>query len=193
MARRSKLSVAQWDEIEKRLLRGESKRAIAKDITERGIPITEGAIRQKFGDRVEIGKQLANQIVAADAKLKSLPMSTQVNINSLIDELKAVSMHLASAAKYNAATAHRMAAIANAQAEKIDDANPMGDEDALKAVAGLTRMANDASQIPVALLNANKERVAIMQDSAPKPKSIDPSKLSKAALLELMSARDRSH
>ncbi len=160
MAGKSKLTIAQWDEIEKRLLRGEPKRAIAKDLSERGIKITEGAIRLKFGDRVEMAKALANQIVANDAQLKSLPMATQVNVNSLVDELKAVSMHLASAAKYNAATAHRMAAIANGQVEKIDDANPLASEDTLKAIAGLTKMANEASQIPVALMHAHKDRMA---------------------------------
>ncbi|WP_259460889.1 hypothetical protein [Paraburkholderia sp. BL23I1N1] len=72
-----------------------------------------------------------------------------------------VSEHLLAAADYGAATARRLAGIAHTKSAEIDDANPLTPEgvEALKGISALTRMANDASEIGVNLLRANKEAV----------------------------------
>jgi hypothetical protein len=75
----------------------------------------------------------------------------------LADDLKAISANLASAARYGAMTANRMAALANQQAEFIDDANPLGDTDAVKGVAALTDIANRASEVPIKLIAATQK------------------------------------
>ena len=77
-------------------------------------------------------------------------------------------MHLAGAAKYGSATAHRLSGIANAQVDRIDDANPMNEAsiETLKGVSALTRLANDSSQIGLNLLNANKDRIKRIDDAA---------------------------
>ncbi len=70
-------------------------------------------------------------------------------------------MHLAGAAKFGAATAHRLSGIAHNKVQEIDDAAPLDAKslDALKGVAVLTKLANESSQIGVNLLAANKEMI----------------------------------
>lgn len=156
MGRKSKLNEKQWAEIEKRSLAGESGRRLAEEFG-----VSEGAIRKKIGTQVRTIKVVANQLVDAKMALKELPISAQISAQNLADELMAISMHLASTAKYNAATAHRMAGIANAKAAEIDDAAPLTDESraALKDVGVLVAMSNTASEVPLGLLKANKEAV----------------------------------
>jgi hypothetical protein len=163
MGRKSSLTEKQWLEIERRSASGESGRKLAVEFG-----ISEGAIRKRLGTQVKAIKSVANQLVDAQCALKSLPISAQMCAQNLADELMAISMHLASTAKYNAATAHRMAGIANAKAAEIDDAAPLDDTSraALKDVGVLVQMSNMASEIPINLLKANKEAV----DAINKPK-----------------------
>lgn len=156
MARPSKLTDKQWADAEQRHLKGESIRSIAKLYK-----VAESTIRDKVSARVSEIKAVANQIVAADAGLRALPVSAQVSAISLADELKAVSGHLLGAARFGASTAHRLAGIANSKVAEIDDAAPIGEESmqALKGIAVLTRMANESSEIGINLLRANKETV----------------------------------
>jgi hypothetical protein len=99
-------------------------------------------------------RQIAEEIAV-------LPIGRQRVVIDLAQQLTDISLHLASAAKYGAATAHRLAGIANAQAVMIDDADPLAPESlvALKGIAALTKMSNDASEIGINLLRANKDTV----------------------------------
>lgn len=156
MARTSKLTEKQWADIQKRLLDGEAGRVLSREYG-----ISETAIRKRLSSQCEQIKAVANQVVAADVAFKSLPISSQNFAASLIDELKAISTHLAGAAKYGSATAHRLAGIAHSKVQEIDDAAPLDESslETLKGIAVLTRMANDASTIGVNLLNANKDTI----------------------------------
>lgn len=88
-----------------------------------------------------------------------MPMARQQTFNDLTAKLSNISGHLASAAEYGAATAHRLSGIAHAKVAEIDDATPLDDKSltALKGIAVLTRMANESSEIGLNLLRANKE------------------------------------
>jgi len=186
MARPSPLSTKKWDELEARYLAGESARSLGKEY---GVP--ESSIRKRCAQVVRI-KDVANQVVAADAAFKSLPFSAQVSAQTLIDELKAISAHLAGAARFGSATAHRLAGIAHNQVQMIDDSSPLDAQsiESLKGVAILTKMSNDASVIGLGLLNANKESVKIINNAPPAlARTINPAKLSDAAIKELMLAR----
>jgi type II secretory pathway predicted ATPase ExeA len=154
MGRKSKLTEAQWEQVGKRLLAGEKPRALARELG-----LAESTIRERFSDINGKIKTVANQIVATDGALRALPISAQIAAISLADDLKAISHHLAGAAKYGSATAHRLSALAHGQVQKIDDANPLNPEsvEAMKGVALMTKLANDSSQIGVNLLAANKE------------------------------------
>ena len=157
MGRKSALTEKQWAAIEKRILEGEAVRALAREFD-----ISEAAIRKRLGARTNDIKVVANQLVVAETAFSKLPISAQIGARTLADRLKAISMNLASAAEYGAATAHRLTGIAHAKVQEIDDADPFGKESAaaLVGVTALTNLANLAAEIPMGLLKANKELIA---------------------------------
>ena len=157
MGRPSKLNAAQWKEIHARLLAGEKAAALGREFG-----VSKTAISIRFSGRTETVKAVANQLVAAETALRKLPVTEQVAALNLADELRSISVHLAGAARYGAATAHRLAGIANGKVEEIDDAKPLDTEslESLKGVAVLTEMANKAAHVGLNLLAANKETVA---------------------------------
>ena len=81
-------------------------------------------------------------------------------------------MHLAGAARFGAATAHRLSGIAHAKVAEIDDAKPMDDESrtALSDIGALTRLANGAAEIGLDLIKATKD--VKPDDQAPTPVQI---------------------
>ncbi|MEZ7524018.1 Hin recombinase [Burkholderia vietnamiensis] len=171
MGRKSSLTPEQWVEIERRhLVGGESINSLAAEFG-----VNESSIRRRIKpNKAELPngekplRVLAEQKVAAEAaqrriadQIAELPISRQRIVNDLASMLTDISEHLAAAAKFGAATAHRLSGIAHAQAAQIDDADPLCEESvvALKGISALTKMANDASEIGVNLLRANKEAV----------------------------------
>jgi len=164
MGRRSSLTEKQWQDIGERLLRGESGRSLAKEYG-----VSEAAIRKRFGSRTKEIKDVANQLVAAETAFKALPISAQISARTLADELKDISMHLASAARYGAATAHRLHGIAHSKASEIDDAAPLDDKSrvALTDIAVLTKIANASAEIGTNILKANKDNIT--QEDEPTP------------------------
>lgn len=156
MARPSKLTEKQWNQIRERLLAGEPGRRLADEFG-----VSEAAIRKRLGAQCAQIKVVANQVVAAEAAVRALPVSAQIAALNLADELRSISTHLASAAKFGAATSHRLLGIANAKVQEVDDATPLDEAslESLKGVAVLTKIANDSSTIGLNLLAANKDMV----------------------------------
>lgn len=154
MGRPSKLTPKQWAEVERRLLAGEKADALGKEFK-----VSGSSIRERFSALHGKVKSVADQLVSAESALRQLPVSAQLSALTLADELRAISMHLAGAAKYGSATAHRLAGIAHGKVAEIDDAAPLTDESltSLRGIAVLTKMSNDASQIGINLLAANKD------------------------------------
>jgi hypothetical protein len=164
MGRKSKLTERQWEDIGKRLLAGEKGRALAKEYG-----VAESTIRERFSALHGKVKTVANQMVATEQALRELPISAQIAAHNLADELRAISIHLAGAGKYGAATAHRLSGIAHAKVQEIDDAAPLDEKsrEALRDVAVLTEMANKSSHIPLNLLAANKDIVKDLNQQDP--------------------------
>jgi len=162
MGRPSKLSEAKWAELGKRLLAGESGRELARQYK-----VSESAIRLRFSAQHKAVKNVAHQLLSAEQALHSLPLSAQISALSLADELRAISMHLAGAAKYGSATAHRLAGIAHAKVKEIDDDAPLDEQsiESLRGVAALTKMANEAASTGLNLLAANKDRLRRIEDA----------------------------
>jgi hypothetical protein len=184
MGRRSKLTDAQWGEIERRMLEGEPVRALAREFG-----VSEAAIRGRKSAQVAEIKTVAHQIVATERAIQALPIPAQITAHNLAAKLRAISDNLASAAHYGAATAHRLQALANAEVGKVDDADPLESIDSLKSVGVLTKLANDSASIALNLLAANKDTVQRLNEEEPDQPTIDASKLSDAALAELLGAR----
>lgn len=162
MGRPAKLSNAARQEIKRRLLAGEKASHLAREF---GVSkVTIGRVSKP----VEAVRSVVNDLVSAEVKLRELPVQDQLIALSLADELRAISMHLASAAKFGAATADRLSGIAHGEVKKINDANALNEKsmESLRNVATLTRMANESSVIGLNLLAANREMVKKAGDEA---------------------------
>lgn len=146
MGRPSKLTPTQWDEIGRRLAGGETAANLAREFD-----VSHTVVSRRFS-------HVSQTKVAALAKeLAALPVKDHSAVVTLADELRSISTHLAAAARYGSATAHRLQALAHGEVQKIDDANPLESVEALKGVHALTRLANDAAATGLNLLNANKD------------------------------------
>ncbi len=156
MARPSKLTEKQWDEIKARILKGEK----AADLS-REYGVSKTSISERLSERIRTMKAVTNQLVKADSNFKALPVSEQVTVLNLVDELKAMSSNLASAGRYGAINANKLSEMAHEQISTIDDESLANGTCfvALKTAQGLTDMANEASKIPLGLLNANKDQM----------------------------------
>ncbi|MEX3555272.1 MAG: Hin recombinase [Burkholderia gladioli] len=179
MGRKSALTPEQWTEIERRhLIDGESINSLSKEFR-----VDESTLRKKIkpnkSEREKSGKplrELAREKVEADRRVKDiseqiavLPVARQQIVTDLASKLANISTHLASAAEYGAATAHRLAGIAHMKASEIDDAGPLTESsvNALKGIAVLTKMANESSEIGINLLRANKDGASDGENKTP--------------------------
>jgi len=182
MGRKSKLTDKQWAEIERRLIDGESRRALAKEFG-----LTETAIRKRLGSQVKEIVSVADQLLTADQSLKALPISSQVSAQNLFQRLRSISDHLASAAEYGSMTAHRLSVIAHGQTDLIDESASLdANADALKSVMAMTRGANDAATIGLNLLAANKDSTKALNAEAA---SADRQAAEEGAARELIESR----
>jgi hypothetical protein len=156
MARPSKLTDRQWEEIKSRMLKGEK----AADLS-REYGVSKTSISERLSKRVETMKAVSNQLVSAEQNLKALPVSEQVTVLNFVDDLKAISLNLASAGKFGAINANRLSELANSQLGTVNEETLMTGEGmvALKLVGALQDLANEASKVPLGLLNANKDQV----------------------------------
>lgn len=162
MGRKSNLTTEQWAGIGKRLLEGETASALAREFG-----ISEATIRSHFerkGQKTQTIQAVAGKLYEAEIALKTLPMEGQVAAMTLVKRLRNISESLAHAADNSAATAVRFSALANSEAQKVDDANPIGSEKSIKASMVLTKAANEAAHIPLNLLAANREKVKQLGD-----------------------------
>jgi transposase-like protein len=174
MGRKSALTVEQWLEIERRhVVDGDSINALAAEFG-----INESSIRRKIKpNKAESPKPtnplrvIAEKKVNADSEVRrinqqiaELPYAKQMIVSDLATKLTNISRHLGSAAEFGAATAHRLAGIANGRVAQIDDAKPLSEAGIteLKGIAVLTKLANEASEIGINLLRANKESIDAM-------------------------------
>ena len=160
MGRPSKLTPAQWDEVKRRLLSGETAETLGKEF---GLSGT--AIRKRFGSNQSVSlqsskvREVAQKLADAQAALEVLPVPHRAVAIDLAEKLRSISGSLASAAELGAKTAHRLQALANSQVAKVDDAEPMASIGELRDVGVLTKLANESASIALNLLSANKETV----------------------------------
>lgn len=165
MARPSKLSPAQWAEIDRRSAEGESARALAREFG-----VDEAAIRRRVNPHTPRIKEVAAKVIEAREALASLPVSQQYVAITLADRLRNISNSLASAAELGAATSHRLSALANTEVAKVDDATPLASIEQLRGVSALTKLANDSASIALNLMAANKETVQKINTQQPEEK-----------------------
>ena len=154
MARPSKLTPDQWEEIAKRMLSGERAADLAREFG-----VSKAAISVRVKNRIETVKSVANQLVAANASLNSLSVSDRLLTLNVASELTAMQNHMLKAGVYGAANAHRLHGMASALIEQIDDADPLASMEQVKGAAVLTRLGNEAGDIATSFMTANKDRM----------------------------------
>lgn len=184
MARPSKLSPEQWAEVARRHAAGEGVRALA-----RAFGVDEAAIRRRVSPHTPQVRNAAELLAQGQSAVAALPVSLQPVAIDLAAKLRNISSSLASAAELGAATAHRLHALANSEVSKVDDAEPMDSIEKLRNVGVLTKLANDSSHIAMNLLAANKDAAKSLNEPPASRPSIDPGRMSSAALEELLAAR----
>lgn len=153
MGRPSKLAPHQWAEVERRLLAGEGASALGREFG-----VSEAAIRKRFGETRKYEsanvQRTARLVADANDALEALPPAQRQVAITLADELRAISRNLAAAARLGSATAQILAQQAHQQAQDVSD------EAGLRAVAMLTRTANEAAATGLQLLRSNENVVA---------------------------------
>lgn len=168
--RRRNLTDAQLSEAWARHLSGESLESIAQSLGS-----SKSALSKAFAGRKTELQAIANEIVEADKKLKALPILEQKAVENFASILTDISFHLGHSAKYGARSSHRLSYIANLQAEKIDDADPMSTATNVQAFAVLNEQANEAAKTGINLIKANQaavERINKDNEQPPAPKQI---------------------
>ena len=183
--RPSKLSPEQWTEAERRItVEGESQSSVA-----RYFGVSPSLFSEKFSDRKVVIEKAAVQVAEVQNVLESLSETELECTLTLAEQLREISSNMAIAATFSSKTAGRLSQIAHSQLRHVGNTDaPMTPEqiEQLKTVHGVNRMANDASVIPLGLLNANKESVKIINNATAVPKTtVDVKKLSAATLKEL--------
>lgn len=155
MARPSKLTEKQWDEVIRRHLAGESISKLAAEFS-----IARSAMSEKISDRTNKIKSVANQMVAAEREFKAMPVSDRshvITVRDRISVLMDVYLQTAETAARNSMHMHNLAA---EQKQFIDDASPYGSKASKGAVSSFTALTlagNAAMVIPGTILKAGLE------------------------------------
>jgi transposase-like protein len=172
MGRKSSLTAEQWIEVERRhLVDGAPINALATEIG-----VNESSIRRRIKPNKAASPSqkhplhaLAEEKARVDAQNKrisaqiaELPYAGQQIVSDLARKLTNISEHIGSAAEISAASAHRLARMANQQLEQVDDVNPMSTASFLQTHAALQKLSNCAMEGPLKLLGANKDMIEEM-------------------------------
>lgn len=181
MPRLTDLTEKQWAKIKTRMMANEPVRALAREFG-----ISEGAIRKRFGARAKKIKTLANQLVTAEKEIEKEDVGTQAEVRSYADRLRRIMDNMSDGAEHGAATYAKAARMAKAALDRVDEDNPMDYVEHIQAASALTRVANDAATVPLVVIKHHESK-PLPEISTP---SIDVSKVSTAALAEIMAAQD---
>lgn len=155
MGRKRKLSEEHLQRLLERHLAGESIRSLAREAN-----ISESALRGLISTQSAQIKTAANHMVAAEQALTKLSVSAQITARTLANKtLRALDL-LATGSELMAGSFARLAMAHNAQAQYVDEANPMGEKksaEALVAMAALGKLAAQAAQVPLQLASVMRD------------------------------------
>jgi hypothetical protein len=156
VGRKSALTDAQWEEVDKLLLADVPAREIG-----RRFDVSEATIRNRKNSRTAEIRNAAEKVVEAERALTKLPVSAQRVARTFAQKLQAMSDSLAEAAMLGAQTAAHLHGIAARKALAVTDTNiaTASAVQGLAQVEKLTGMANDAADIAVRVVSAQKDQV----------------------------------
>lgn len=155
MGRKSKTTPEQDQRLIERHLAGESIRSLAKEVG-----ISEASLRAKISAQSSQIKTAAKHIVAAEQSLTKMTISAQITARTIASKMLRSLDMVATGNELMGGSYMRLAMAHNAQAQKIDEVNPMtgkGSAEALVAMSALGKLANQAAEIPMRMLVAMKD------------------------------------
>lgn len=143
-------------EILRRLAMGEKAPDLRKEFK-----LTETTFRRNFSEAATKVREVATALATAEAAFEELPVSAQVTARDLANRLKGISMSMAQASEIHASNAKKLARMAQTTLDGVDPQSvALGLESAdegIKRVMRLTTVSNEASRMPMGLMQANKE------------------------------------
>lgn len=166
MARRSKLSDKQWEEIQRRNLEGESLRSLAREFG-----IGESSARERISAQTAQIKTVAKQIVETNNAIKALPISAQVSAYNLADKMMAISMSLSDAAVASAATAKRINESTRIKCERMTD-EELHDPDTIRSIMAAGMAANTHAKTGLDILTISSKSSALNNSEQPVVKTL---------------------
>lgn len=180
--RKSVLRQHQWEAIYRENLAGVSFNKLGEKYN-----LSPSSIRDGISAHVKLIKTASAEIVNAERQLMDLPITARVVANDFLQDLRSMSVNLASGGAASASTYARIAHAANKKTELLDDAAPYEDNrKVLGEIAEMTQVANEAAKVPLSIISGNKEQAAQAareeKDITPQAISSDPAIASKAYL-----------
>ena len=162
--RPSTISPETLKELTKRYTEGETLSSLSKGT---GIPIS--TLHRVLNEKKAQITKVSRHIAKVNREIDLLPYPDRALAIDLAGELRVTSDNLAAAGRLGAQTAHRLMALANEQAAKLDDIDPVGEDgNNLKAVIALIRTANDAAQTGLNLMKVGTESLPTAPETAAK-------------------------
>lgn len=158
MGRKRKLSEEHLQRLMERHIAGESIRKLADEVG-----MAESSLRALISAQSAQIKTAANHIIAAERTLTSMPISAQITARTLASKLMRAMDNMASGSELMGGSFLRLAMAHNAQAQKLDEVNPLtgkGSGEAMIAMAALGKLANQAAEVPLRLVTAMREGLA---------------------------------
>lgn len=156
MGRKSKTTPEQDQRLIERHVAGESIRSLAKEVG-----ISEASLRQKISTQATEIKSVANQIVATEKAMQSLPWHARNLARSRAALMVTIEDNVFAGIVNSSAAFVKLTSMANTELLKVDEADLLSDDSKarLSIVGGLNKMANEAVGPAMTLVNGNKERL----------------------------------
>jgi len=155
MGRPSKLTPQQWEQIDERLLRGDTPANIAKDF--RGA--TRQMIEQRGKKKIDGIKDVAKQIVSTERNLHRLPPHQQLQAQTLAQRWMRISDNLTEGADRLAGNFFRLSVMASTQLDKVDEIDPEESDRYLKSARRMTQMAAESAEPALRMMAVMKASV----------------------------------
>ena len=149
--RPSKLSDRSRAEIGRRLALGEKGSALAKEFG-----MSRSRFSELFSGHGSTIREVAERLASVEVEVASLPISEQVSVRTLADQLKDLGQSLLKTASLNSQTAEIMASRAHKAATELPDDPTIED---LRIPGAFIEVANKASNLSVSLMSQSKEPI----------------------------------
>lgn len=154
MARPSKITDEELEQIANRVLAGESLSAVCREFG-----VDKGNTQRRITQRNTTIKALANQKATVLAEIRAQPVKQQLLINELAEGIMAMNSNLLKHGVSASVRGAELSAAANKRLAMAISEDGTVDVEALKEVAALGRMANEASEVPMGLVKANQDAI----------------------------------